>query len=71
MDNNVSFTRDLEISYLFLLAEKDYSDEFMKRFADVGPMINANIDTIVDQRLLTCLKSIIDYKKRIEMRMSK
>ena len=71
MDNNVSFTRDLEISYLFLLAEKDYRDEFIERFADVGPMINANIDTIVDQRLLTCLKSIIDYKKRIEMRMSK
>ena len=71
MDNNVSFTRDLEISYLFLLAEKDYRDEFIERFAGVGPMINANIDTIVDQRLLTCLKSIIDYKKRIEMRMSK
>lgn len=71
MESNNKFNRDLIIGYLSLLVKYDIREKFDKCYSSVETMLLSAIDSTTDKDLLSRLKAIIDYKKRLEMGMSK
>lgn len=71
MESNNDFNRDLTIGYLSLLAKYDNREEFNKCYSSVEPMLLSAIDSTTDKDLLSRFKAIIDYKKELEMGLSK
>lgn len=65
MEISANFRQDLEIGYLSILARNDKKDEFEKLYGQKEDALREAVDRTTDTDLLSNLKSIIDYKKRI------
>ncbi|MBQ4031813.1 MAG: hypothetical protein II625_08675 [Bacilli bacterium] len=65
MENNANFRQDLEIGYLKVLARHDKQEEFSRLYGQKEDALAEVVDGTTDTYLLSSLKSIIDYKKRI------
>ena len=65
MEISANFRQDLEIGYLSILARNDKKDEFEKLYSQKEDALREAVDRTTDTDLLSNLKSIIDYKKRI------
>lgn len=71
MENSVDFNRDLNISYLSLLAKYGRKEDFNRSYSLMEESLLSVIDRTTDTDLLNKMKTIIDYKKSIEKGMSK
>ena len=63
--SNANFRQDLEIGYLAILARRDQKEPFEKLYSQKEEGLVEAVDRTIDTDLLSSLKTIIDYKKRI------
>ena len=60
---NENFSNDLNVMYLDLLKQYDYSEEFDEQFAVTTPYIKKVVSESTDISLLKSVDDILEYKK--------